>query len=148
MWCLGLFICINTENFGVMWRQHIVQFQWNSHPDMSELLKLDDFSYYNKPLYLIQKIGHISGFFVLTLLAAAGARTPRAFWKGVAFAAGYAVLTELLQPFFGRNGRVADMFIDGAGITIAAYIAYRFSRGRWHSARRNRRYYDSTWAGR
>lgn|GEM_PF-908745 len=139
LWCAGLFVCINTTNFGLMWERHIVEFHWHSHPRMSDLFQFHDIRF-NRPIYRIQKIGHFSGFFVLTLLAAAGTRRARAYWRGVGLAAGYAVLTELLQPYFGRDGRVFDMLVDGAGIALAAVIVYWMDRNRRHAARRQRPY--------
>lgn len=125
-WCIVLFVCTCTINFRLLADQGIVMFQLDRHPRLGDLFMVSDIRL-GSDYYVMQKIGHFTGFLILTLLATAGTRTLGAYHKGIQIAAGYAVFTELLQPFFGRDGRIVDMFIDGAGIALAAYLVWRTS---------------------
>jgi VanZ family protein len=78
-----------------------------------------DIDFHNK-LYMIQKIGHFSGFLVLTLIFTDLGRQK----KGILGAIGFAVLTEILQLYFNRDGRIFDMFIDSLGILSAYVLCY------------------------
>jgi VanZ family protein len=119
-----------------------VSFQLNKHPNLNDYLMVSDISLHSR-IYITQKIGHFSCFFVLTLIATVGVRGRKAFRRGVWIAFGYAVFTELLQPLFGRDGRIVDMFIDSAGIVLAATIVRLtgLADGAKRSARRSGRLY-------
>ncbi|EFM10345.1 VanZ family protein [Paenibacillus curdlanolyticus YK9] len=142
LWCAVLFVCTCTMSFKLLLQHFVIEFHWDADPNLSDLFRMNDVWLTSK-LYLLQKIGHFSGFFILTLLLISAARHARsnpltAIRKGVMLAAGYAVLTEVLQLYFGRDGRIIDMFIDGAGIALAARIAYRASRGQQAKSRQLR----------
>ncbi|MFC7395554.1 VanZ family protein [Scopulibacillus cellulosilyticus] len=113
-WALVLFILTCTENLDKLLLDHIVQFHFVTHPNFAELLIVngDDFT---NAHYLIQKIGHFTGFSILALLLfeLLGNRT-----KVFVISALYAVLTELLQLYFSRDGRLLDMGIDTLGIAM------------------------------
>lgn len=114
-WCILLFIGTCVKDI-----RHILtdfQFVFNLHPQLSEFLHKDN---YRSTSYIIQKIGHFGGFFVLSALASNLGR----YKSGLMLAIGYGILTELFQPFFYRDGRILDMIIDAAG-AVLAYILGR-----------------------
>ncbi|MWC27768.1 VanZ family protein [Paenibacillus sp. MMS18-CY102] len=136
LWCAVLFVCTCTMSFKLLLQHFIIEFRWDSNPNLGDLFRMNDVWLTSK-LYLLQKIGHFSGFFVLTMLIiSAGGRQLHTIRRGVLLAAGYAVLTEVLQLYFGRDGRMIDMFIDGAGIALAARIMYTSMKG--NQAKRGR----------
>jgi len=139
VWCVVILVCVCTVNFQLLLDHGTVSFQLNRHPNLSDYLMVNDISLHSQT-YITQKIGHFSCFFILTLIAAFGARSRAAFRGGVLFALGFAVFTELLQPFFGRDGRIVDMFIDSAGILLAALIV-RLTGSVKRNSRSNRMYY-------
>ncbi|MBD3921165.1 VanZ family protein [Paenibacillus sp. PR3] len=139
LWCFVILVCVCTVNFQQLLDHGTVSFQLNRHPVLSDYLMVSDISLHSR-IYVTQKIGHFSCFFILTLIATFGARSRAAFRRGFLFALGFAVFTELLQPFFGRDGRIVDMFIDSAGIVLAALIV-RLSGSVKRDSRRNSRMY-------
>lgn len=118
-WCILLFLGTCVKDV-----RHILtdfQFVMNFHPEWSEFLHKDN---YRSTSYIIQKIGHFGGFFVLSALASNLGR----YKSGLMFAIGYGIFTELIQPFFNRDGRILDMFIDAAGALLAYIMGSRISR--------------------
>jgi VanZ family protein len=140
LWGVVIFVCVCTVNFQQLLDHGMVSFQFNRHPILSDYLIVNDISLHSR-IYVTQKIGHFSCFFVLTLIATIGVRGGAAFRRGVLIAVGYAVFTELLQPFFGRDGRIVDMFIDSAGIVLAATIVLLVGGVRRDTRRYSRMYY-------
>ncbi|GMK42220.1 hypothetical protein PCCS19_52790 [Paenibacillus sp. CCS19] len=140
LWCVVIFVCVCTVNFQQLLDHGIVTFQLNKHPNLSDYTLVKDIDLHSR-IYVTQKIGHFSCFFVLTLIAIIGVKSRRAFKQGVIIALGYAVFTELLQPFFGRDGRIVDMFIDSAGIALAATIVYLTGAVKRSNRRSSRMYY-------
>lgn len=113
-WCIVLFIGTCVHDL-----KHVLtdfKIVFDLHPRSIDFWQV---SYKRSAAYIIQKVGHFSGFFVLSALASNFGR----YKSGLFFAIGYGVLTELIQPFFNRDGRVLDMFIDAAGATLAYLIA-------------------------
>lgn len=116
VWCILLFLGTCVKDI-----RHILtdfQFVINLHPDWSEFLHKDNF---RSNSYIVQKIGHFGGFFVLSALASNFGR----YKSGLMFAIGYGILTEFIQPFFSRDGRILDMFIDAAGAVLAYLVGSR-----------------------
>lgn len=113
IWALALFVFTCSLNFQLLIQYHIVNFRFNPSPDWSELTKLD-FQWYSSD-WILRKIGHFIGFFILALLASDFGRKRTAFFWSVA----YAALTEILQLFFFRGGRIYDVINDSLGILLA-----------------------------
>ncbi|MEX3618252.1 VanZ family protein [Paenibacillus glucanolyticus] len=131
IWAIVLFIFTCSVNFNLLIQYHIIDFHLNPHPDWSELLKLD-FQWSSND-WVLRKIGHFIGFFVLALLASNFGKYKSAFyWCTI-----YAALTEILQLFFFRGGRIYDVINDAFGI----FLAYLFCLTLFnHSSRRKRNF--------
>jgi len=78
---------------------------------------------------LLRKLGHVTGYFVLTILllrALHRAEVAAAMPIAIAVALGYAVSDEWHQSFVpGRTATPVDVAIDGIGIALAALTAGR-----------------------
>lgn len=112
LWCAVLFVGTCTVSASLLIHHFTIDFQLSS-PRWSELFKLDIIP--RSDTFIIQKIGHFTGFFILSLLMTRNGRQP----KGLIYAVLYALLTEILQLFFSRDGRLFDVVIDSAGIFLA-----------------------------
>lgn len=84
------------------------------------------------------KVHHILAFMSLTLPSAAF--YPKALLRVVLAAVLYAGLIEVIQPFVGRTGDVADFLADLLGIAIGAIIGLLlyWGTGRWSMMLRQR----------
>ena len=96
---------------------HKLYFHWNSEPVILEILE---------PLpnevtlqFIHRKIGHALVFFILTI--GVYCAFPFRYVYGV-FPFIYALLTEVLQLFFMRDGRLFDVAFDSGGILAAILI--------------------------
>lgn len=82
---------------------------------------------------LLRKLGHVTGYFLLTLAwwrAMRGLGVSRENRLAIALAVGialvYSASDEFHQTFVrGRHGTPVDVLIDSIGMTIAAVLAYR-----------------------
>ncbi|WP_054957474.1 VanZ family protein [Paenibacillus dakarensis] len=119
LWCVALFIGTCTESVPLLFTDFHIHLNLNSQPTWSDLWRVGAF---DSNAYIIQKIGHFFGFFILSLLMTNFGQNK----KGLIWAIGYGVLTEILQPIFHRDARILDMLIDTAGALIAYYICLIF----------------------
>lgn len=120
--CLvALFIGTCSEGVKPILTDFQIHFKLNQQPTWSDLWQLYTFK---SKTFIIQKIGHFSGFFILSLLMTNFGRNR----KGVIWAIGYGVLTELVQPFFNRDARILDMLINAAGVCLAYYLCRNFKK--------------------
>lgn len=74
---------------------------------------------------LLQKIGHtvMFGIWLLTFfLVVKNLKT------AIFITASFAIFSELIQPFFMRDGHLLDAFFDGAGIFFMAVLINVFSQ--------------------
>lgn len=104
-----------TSNaYDFLYHQH-VNFKLNLSPSFSDLLIVSDFRL-TSHFFLIQKLGHMAAFGLLFTLLFLWIRK-----AGIAFVCCglFAVGTEILQLYFGRNGRLYDMGIDMLGVCLA-----------------------------
>lgn len=124
IWAFCLFVFTCSVNFNLLIRYHIIDFKFNPTPDWAELLKLDfQWSSYD---WILRKIGHLIGFFILALLGSDFGKYKSAFFLSVI----YAALTEILQLFFFRGGRIYDVVNDSFGILLAYLICLILLRQR------------------
>ncbi|MHC8661164.1 VanZ family protein [Bacillus amyloliquefaciens] len=116
-WLVFVFISALTESFHDMIVTQTVAFRFTPHPDVSGFFVFD-LAELAIPEAAIQKLGHAFSFFVLTYLFF---RERRSMKRAVLYALAAAFLTEIVQLFFGRNGCLRDVLIDGLG--TAAFCA-------------------------
>lgn len=115
LWALAIFTFTCTASFSELMESGQVHFQWDSHPHFSELLA-------PLPLeltrdFLLQKCGHALAFLFLTILLQTKFRSKA--WI-LFLAISFASLTEFLQLYFTRDGRIFDIAIDLIGILLAS----------------------------
>ena len=115
-----IFVATSTSDPHAFLYQQAVSFKINSSPVFTDLFIIGDIPL-TSGFYLIQKTAHIIGFGLLYILLLRGFNNMK-----IAFAVSglYAFLTELLQLYFHRSGRLFDVGIDLVGI----YLAYLFCR--------------------
>lgn len=113
IWAVALFVFTCSLSFQLLIKYHIVDFKFNPAPDLSELLKFD-FQWSN-PEWILRKIGHLAGFFILALISSDFGKYKSAFYFSVI----YAACTEFLQLFFFRGGRIYDVINDSFGVLLA-----------------------------
>lgn len=109
IWGGIILLLTTTSNFSALIVTQTFQIEWTSHPDFSQLLEVP---HTIDEGYLLQKLGHIIVFFILILFS------QRATRKIALIAICFAALTEILQLYCGRSGRLLDMGYDIFGILI------------------------------
>lgn len=116
----GLFLSINifTENLGQFLMSRSIRFKWISNPDFSSFFNLYDLTTIHHGWVWV-KLGHFIGFAILNLLLYSWIRSHRI---AIIIAVAFAVSTELLQLFFGRDGRFYDIVIDSLGVLLDYYL--------------------------
>lgn len=128
VWCTAILIFTCTSSFQDLIQFGVLRFRWDGHPTYSDFLS--PLPYDLSKGFLLQKLGHIVVFHVLTVLLLMRFRSQVII---LAIAVSFAALTELLQLYFNRGGRVFDIGFDLLGIllTLAIGSHYRFK----HSSR-------------
>lgn len=112
-----LFILLSENSLDFLVHQEI-NFQFISSPVLTDFFLIDEIQS-EVGFYLIQKVGHILGFGVLYLFLFYSFKNSR-----IAFSVSFlfAFVTEVLQLFFNRTGRLTDLGIDLIGILIAYWV--------------------------
>lgn len=111
---LFVFACASNSGFWVIGASP--SFHWKASPDFNVMTKLD--LIYNSG-YIIRKIGHFLGFSILAFLIYS---QNKSIMKSIIFSILYALLTEILQLYFGRDGRIYDVIIDSAGALFGMIV--------------------------
>lgn len=109
LWGFTILLLTVTSNFSGLMKTHSISINLNSQPNYSLFL---EFPHSLDERYIVQKIGHILVFFLLMLLSR------RATVKAGLFALSFALLTEILQLYTGRSGRLLDVGYDAIGILM------------------------------
>jgi len=122
-WICFIFICTCTSSFKELAGTGEIRFLWDNQPDFSELLL--PLPQEINGIFLIQKSGHVLSFLILTILLHANFKSQAACFS---LALIYAAITELLQLFFSRDGRLFDIGIDALGIFLALAIISLFNK--------------------
>jgi VanZ family protein len=122
VWVSMILVLTCTSSFTKLVEYGQIQFQWNHKPNLSHLLL---------PLpveisksFLLQKFGHIMAFFTLSLLLQMKFKSKKLV---LTVSITLSVLTEFLQLYFYRDGRLFDIGFDIFGILIALTIGAIFS---------------------
>jgi len=100
--------------------QQVVSFKVDSSPVFTDLFIVGDIPW-TSSFYLIQKASHIIGFGVLFIMLQ---RQFNNIKTAFVISGLFALLTEVLQLYFSRSGRLFDVGIDLVGIFFA-FILYK-----------------------
>lgn len=121
-WVSAIFLLTCASNFNGIIESGIISFKWDSQPRLTDLLS---------PLpaklsidFLHQKIGHIIVFFILTFLLQLKFQSKLFILLS---ASAYSALTEILQLYFARGGRIFDIGFDMIGVLLALAIGTLFT---------------------
>ena len=121
VWCVAILIFTCTASFHDLIHFGVLSFHWDNQPMFSEFLS--PFPSDISQNLLIQKLGHIVAFLILTLLVVMKLRSIPLI---LIMTASFAALTEFLQLYFSRGGRLFDIGIDLIGILAALGMAALF----------------------
>ncbi|WHY71982.1 VanZ family protein [Fictibacillus enclensis] len=127
-WTLFLGIHTFTDNLEALLGSQIIEFRLTS-PDFSHFFSFSDITLIH-PNFILIKTGHFLGFAIMDLLLFA--------WLGkhgraAVLSFGFAVFTEVMQLYFGRDGRLYDVIIDTMGI-ISVYVLLKSFKARRHES--------------
>ncbi len=118
LWGLFLSLFILTESLEALLINHHIEFTWEKRPDFSSFFIIKDVFQVHKWSFVV-KVGHFIGFGVLMILLYLWLRNIKA---SALIAILFAAVTEILQLFFGRDGRIYDLIIDLLGILLSFYL--------------------------
>jgi VanZ family protein len=121
IWCTTILIFTCTSSFDDLIQSGVLRFRWEGHPTFSDFLS--PLPYDLSKGFLLQKLGHIIVFQVLTILLLMKFRSQMMI---LTMAASFAALTEILQLYFNRGGRAFDIGFDLIGILLALAIVSFF----------------------
>jgi hypothetical protein len=117
-WAIILGVNTWTTNLGALLRLQFVSFKWVSSPYLLSFFNFNDITKFHSYVFLV-KLGHFLGFAVLDLLIFNWKKSHK--WSLV-ISFSFALLTEILQLFFGRDGRLYDLIIDCLGAISVYFI--------------------------
>lgn len=114
LWIVVLAVLVFVDDLDALITHQNIHFHFVPHPKFSDLLLLSDVRLSN-PFWLVVKTGHLLGFAILerAFLLSTGKKR-----LSIVLALSLAILSEVLQLFFARDGRILDMCIDALGIFI------------------------------
>jgi VanZ family protein len=119
-----IFVATCTSDPHAFLYQQVVSIKIDPSPVFADLFIIGDIPL-TSGFYLIQKTAHVLGFGLFYILLLRGFNNMK-----IAFiiSGSYAFLTEVLQLYFSRSGRLVDVGIDLAGICLAYLLCKSFSR--------------------
>lgn len=116
----GLFLGLDTwtDNLGNLLRFESIGFRWIPHPNFWSFFYWFDLSKIHHH-FVIVKIGHFLGFAIFDFLLF---RWRNIHKEALVISFTFALLTEILQLFFGRDGRLYDLMIDSLGAMTVYFV--------------------------
>lgn len=119
----GLFLLLNTwtESIERLMYLHTFGFKWVSNPNFSSFFYFHDL-YLIHPEFIKVKFGHFIGFAVMDFLLFNLLKNHK---YSIGISITLALVTEILQLFFGRDGRLYDLVIDSLGVLMVFIILKR-----------------------
>jgi hypothetical protein len=107
-----------TDNLGDLLRLQSIGFRWVSSPNFLSFFYFTDITRIHK-YFVIVKTGHFIGFAIFDLLLFNWKKNHKV---AIAIAVIFALTTEVLQLFMGRDGRLYDLMIVSLGVMTVYYI--------------------------
>ncbi|MCL7748955.1 VanZ family protein [Halalkalibacter alkaliphilus] len=123
-WIILLAILLFTQSASDFLRHGHLQFAFTNAPQFSGFFHM--YSFVDASFYFsIQKLGHFIAFFILAFLSTTVFRT---IVGALFFCFFLAFSTELIQPFFNRDGRLLDILINVSGTMSYLFLYALFHK--------------------
>lgn len=120
VWAVIILIAGCTSDAHAFLFEQVIAFNVEMAPNFRDLLITNDIHITNE-FYVIQKLGHISAFGLLFFFMLNWIKRVKIT---LLLCGTFAFMTEVLQLFFSRNGRLYDVGIDMVGILLS-YVMCR-----------------------
>lgn len=117
IWSMTILIMTCTTKFELVNSQLAIYFNWTPNPVYQDFL-LSPPTYPSEG-FILQKIGHVIAFSILSILLILQFNKLQSIFLSVAFA----LLTETLQLHLSRGGRLFDVGFDLIGILLGLAVA-------------------------
>lgn len=116
----GCILALNTwtDNLGDLLRLKSIGFRWISHPNYLSFFNLLDITRIHHN-FVIVKAGHFIGFAIFDFLLFNWKRDHK---TAIVTSVIFALTTEILQLFMGRDGRLYDLIIDSLGVITVYFL--------------------------
>lgn len=124
LWVLFLSLDIFTDNLESLLTLKSVNFIWISSPNLLSFFNFHDLTRIH-PFWFLVKPGHFVGFAIMNLLLY---NLTRNYKIAITATVMFAISSEILQLFFGRDGRLYDVIIDSLGAVSDYYLLKKFNR--------------------
>lgn len=115
LWAIIIIIATCNNDAHAFLFDQIIRFSFNASPNLTDLFIIDDIDFTDS-FYFLQKTGHFISFALLYVLLF---NWLKKHFLSVIIAVSFAIITEILQLYFMRDGRLFDAFIDTVGIFLA-----------------------------
>jgi VanZ family protein len=120
MWAVIILVGSCTSDPQLFIYNQYVNFEFEKSPNISQLLIISDFQL-DSTFFLFQKIGHFAGFALLFFFLFNWIKN----YKGTfVLCLMFALLTEILQLYFHRNGRFYDVGVDTIGMIFGYFMCH------------------------
>ncbi|AJY73472.1 VanZ family protein [Paenibacillus beijingensis] len=114
-WTSILFIFTCTVSLSMLLKHQYIHFNFNPDPHFRQFFRLMDINKIHDE-WIVVKLGHFIGFAIMdVLLFNMVRRKNTALLLSILFA----IVTEIFQLYFHRDGRLYDVLIDSSGALIS-----------------------------
>lgn len=116
-------LCVNTwaKSLDQLMAFQSVGFSWHASPDFWRFFYFGDFDL-NHPYFIFVKLGHFTGFAIMDVLIYS---LLKRHGRSAVISITFALFTEILQLYFGRDGRLYDLCIDSLGV-LTVYMIMKY----------------------
>jgi VanZ family protein len=118
IWGIILLLHTWSSNLGALLRYQTISFTWVASPNYLSFFYLQDISTIHH-YFIIVKTGHFVGFAIFDYLLFKWLRNHK---QSLVLSISFALMTEILQLYFGRDGRMYDLVIDTMGIYSVYFL--------------------------
>jgi hypothetical protein len=124
IWAIFLSINTWTKDLESLLDFQYIGFIWDPSPNFWSFFYFNDITLIH-PAFILVKMGHFIGFAVMDLLIFNLIRNHKV---SIGISVTYAFLTEFLQLFWGRDGRLYDLLIDTLGVLTVYFLIKTLKR--------------------
>ncbi|MDW0116081.1 VanZ family protein [Sporosarcina thermotolerans] len=125
IWIFFILVAGCTYSAHAFLYNQVIHFTPLFDPTFADLLITTDFNWTSR-FFWIQKFGHMTAFGIMYILVLSSIQKEK---KSLIICTVFALITEIMQLFFGRNGRFYDVGIDFIGIFVSFAVCHFLLRG-------------------